>query len=195
MPGKTTAPVCINLVHFGVEDFDLLISWLPAEADLVEWCAAFFRYPLTRAQLERYLERSKEPNVREIFTARADDGQAVGHVEISQIWPHLSSRLSRILVAPDQRRRGVALSMVAQALSRTFDAHRVDRVDLGVSANNLAAIGCYKKLGFAQVGTWPNAIKVGSRSIDVVWMTMTRDRWTDFCGGNNDRLKPKAAQG
>lgn len=185
MPDKAIAPVCINLVRFGIEDFDRLISWLPGEADLVEWCAAFFRYPLTHSQLERYLESSKEPNVREIFTARADDGEAVGHVEISQIWPHLSSRLSRILVAPSKRRRGIALSMVTQALTRTFDVHRADRVDLGVSANNLAAIGCYKKLGFAQVGSWPNAITAGSYSIDVVWMTMTRDRWIDLCSGKH----------
>jgi RimJ/RimL family protein N-acetyltransferase len=183
MLGRAAAPVRINLVCFGIEDFDRLISWLPAEADLVEWCAAFFRYPLTRAQLERYLEGSKEPNVREIFTARADEGEAVGHIEISQIWPHLSCRLSRILVAPGKRRRGIALSMVAQALCRTFDFHHVDRVDLGVSANNLAAIGCYKKLGFAQVGSWQRAIMAGSHSIDVVWMTITRDRWTHIRGG------------
>jgi RimJ/RimL family protein N-acetyltransferase len=182
MLGNATAPVRIDLVRFDVEDFDRLISWVPAEADLIKWCAAFFRHPLTRAQLERYLESSKEPNVREIFTARANDGEAVGHVEISQIWPHLSSRLSRILVAPGQRRRGIALSMVAQALCRTFDAHRVDRVDLGVSASNLPAIGCYKKLGFAQVGLWSNAIMAGSHRIDVVWMTMTRIRWNRSCG-------------
>ena len=182
MPGKATAPARISLVRFDVEDFDRLISWVPAETDLVEWCAAFFRYPLNRSQLERYLESSKEPNVREIFTARADDGEAVGHVEISHIWPHLSSRLSRVLVAPGRRRCGIAQSMVAQALSRTFDADRVDRVDLGVSATNLTAIGCYKKLGFAQVGLWPNAIMAGSHRMDVVWMTMTRDRWQDSCG-------------
>jgi len=73
MPGWAAAPARINLVRFGVQDFDQLTSWLPVEADLVGWCAAFFRYPLTRAQLERYLESSKGPNVREIFTARADD--------------------------------------------------------------------------------------------------------------------------
>jgi len=63
------------------------------------------------------------------------------------------------------------------------DIHGVDRVDLGVSSNNLAAIGCYKKVGFAQVGLWPSAIIAGSHNIDVVWMTMTRDRWNEFCGG------------
>jgi RimJ/RimL family protein N-acetyltransferase len=178
MTGKTTSRACITLHPFGHEDFSRLISWLPTEADLVEWCAAFFRYPLTDAQLERYLESTKQPNSRVIFTARSIGGEVVGHIELSQIWPHLSSRLSRLLVAPDQRRRGVASSMVAQSLLIAFDQYFVARVDLGVSATNSAAIGCYSKLGFRQVGIWPNAIVTGSSTIDVVWMTVTRDTWT-----------------
>jgi len=190
MSGKVKASVRVYLTRFDVEDFDRLISWLPTEADLVEWCAAFFRYPLTHTQLEQYLESSKAPNIREIFTAWTDDGEAVGHIEISQIWPHLSSRLSRILVVPNRRRRGIGLSVVEQALSRTFDVHHVNRVDLGVSAKNLPAIGCYKALGFAQVGLWPNAIVAGSQSIDVVWMTMPRDRWNGSCARGDDPLEP-----
>src|SRR2546429_6994549 len=53
MIGKTTSPVRIALGPFGRDDFDRLISWLPTEDDLVAWCAGFFRYPLTHAQLER----------------------------------------------------------------------------------------------------------------------------------------------
>jgi RimJ/RimL family protein N-acetyltransferase len=67
--------------------------------------------------------------------------------------------------------------MVAQALLVSFDQYRVDRVDLGVSSTNTAAIGCYGKLGFKQVGKWPNAIVAGSCIIDVIWMTVTRDTW------------------
>ena len=180
MMNKTTSKAAVTLHPFGREDFSRLISWLPTEADLVEWCAGFFRYPLTDAQLERYLESTKQPNSRIIFTARSIGGEVVGHIEISQIWPHLSSRLSRVLVAPDQRRRGVASSMVGQSLSVSFDQYFVDRVDLGVSATNSAAIGCYSKLGFRQVGTWSNAIAIGSSTIDVVWMTVTRDTWICF---------------
>lgn len=177
MIARNTSKPRITLHPFGREDFQRLITWVPTEADHVEWCAAFFRYPLTDAQLEKYVESAKQPNSRLIFTARATDGATVGHIELSQIWPHLSSRLSRILVAPDQRRRGVASSMVAQSLSIAFDQYSVDRVDLGVSAANSAAIGCYAKLGFKQVGTWPNAIVAGANTIDVVWMTVTRDTW------------------
>jgi len=185
MLGKPATQVRVSLVRFDSSDFERLISWLPTEADHVEWCAAFFRHPLTHTQLEGYLQSAKQPHAREIFTARTHDGEAVGHIEISHIWPHLSSRLSRILVAPDKRRRGLARSIIYQALTRTFDEHRVDHVDLGVSANNLAAISCYERLGFAHVDIWPNAITVGqqARTIDVLWMTLRRDRWPPSSGG------------
>jgi RimJ/RimL family protein N-acetyltransferase len=179
MIGKTTSTSRIALQPFGREDFSRLISWLPTEPDLVEWCAAFFRYPLTNDQLERYLESTKQPNSRLIFTARStgDEEEVVGHIEVSHIWPHLSCRLSRLLVAPHQRCRGFASAMVAQALSVSFAQYFVDRVDLGVSANNSAAIGCYLKSGFVRGGTWPNAIVTGSSTVDVIWMTVTRDTW------------------
>jgi RimJ/RimL family protein N-acetyltransferase len=67
--------------------------------------------------------------------------------------------------------------MVAQALSMSFEQYSVDRVDLGVSAGNLAAIDCYSKLGFRHVGTWSNAIPAGAANVDVVWMTATREAW------------------
>jgi RimJ/RimL family protein N-acetyltransferase len=167
----------IKLVPFGREDFNRLISWLPKEDDLIAWCAAFFNYPLTHSQLERYLESAKVPNARLVFTACSIEGEPVGHIEISQIWPHLSSRLSRVLVAPDKRHRGFGSDAVREAVYLSFEQHQVDRIDLGVSAANVVAVACYSKLGFAQVGRWQNAISVGSGSIDVVWMTLTRERW------------------
>jgi hypothetical protein len=60
---KTTSHVRIALSPFGSDDFDRLISWLATEDDLVAWCAGFFRYPLTHAQLEQYLESSKQPTL------------------------------------------------------------------------------------------------------------------------------------
>jgi RimJ/RimL family protein N-acetyltransferase len=67
--------------------------------------------------------------------------------------------------------------MITEALFFTFDEHHVDRIDLGVLATNSAAIGCYEKLGFMRVGTWPKAIMAGSHMLDVLWMTITRDQW------------------
>jgi RimJ/RimL family protein N-acetyltransferase len=60
----------------------------------------------------------------------------------------------------------------------SFDQYFVDRVDLGVSAANSAAVDCYSKQGFRIVGKWPDAIMAGSSTLDVIWMTVTRDTWT-----------------
>ncbi|MFM9848872.1 MAG: GNAT family N-acetyltransferase [Hyphomicrobiaceae bacterium] len=166
----------IALQPFGRDDFDRLIGWLPSEGALIAWCAAFFRYPLDHAQLERYLASAEQPNTRVIFTA-FENTNAVGHIEISHIWPHLSSRLSRVIVAPEHRRRGIGEAVVGQALSYSFSEHHVDHIDLGVSASNDAAIACYRKLGFRHVGTWPKAMATTTQVINVHWMTVGRADW------------------
>jgi RimJ/RimL family protein N-acetyltransferase len=174
---KETA-ASVTLRPFGRADFGRLLSWVPSEIALIEWCADFFRHPLDEAQLERYLESSTQPNARLIWAAETGSGDHMGHVEISQIWPHLSSRLSRVLIAPVYRRRGIGSAMIAEALSFSFREHHVSRIDLGVSATNTSAIACYEKLGFKHVGTWPGGIVARAEKIDVYWMTIAQDRWT-----------------
>jgi RimJ/RimL family protein N-acetyltransferase len=121
------------------------------------------------------LESASQPNVRTIFAAVDEWGDTVGHIGISMIWPHLSSRLSRILVAPSGE--GIGGAMVARAAAFSFETYNVDRIDLGVAANDAPAIACYRKQGFAHVGTWLKAIPTETVVIDVYWMTLTRAAW------------------
>jgi RimJ/RimL family protein N-acetyltransferase len=170
-------PPQVTLRSFSHTDLDRLISWVPTQQALTQWCAGFFRHPLDQNQLQRYLDSASQPNVRTIFAAVDQWGDTVGHIEISMIWPHLSSRLSRILVAPARRGAGIGGAMVASAAAFSFKAHNVDRIDLGVAANNAQAIACYSKQGFVHVGTWLKAIPVETDTIDVYWMTLTRVAW------------------
>jgi len=175
--GMSDDAPAVTLRPFERGDFERLISWLPSAAALGQWCASFFAFPLDETQLQRYLDSARQPNSRAIFTARLASGEPVGHVEISHIWPHLSCRLSRVLVAPDCRARGIGGAVVARALADAFETHHVDRIDLGVDADNLAAIACYRRQGFAHVGTWPKAMAAGPDMIDVYWMTLWRAAW------------------
>jgi hypothetical protein len=84
-------------------------------------------------------------SARAIFTALLPSGEPVGHIEISQIWPYLSSRLSRVLVAPDRRRLGIGGGMVSRASAFSFDTHHVDRIDLGVDADKATFINACRK--------------------------------------------------
>ena len=69
------------------------------------------------------------------------------------------------------RRNGVVRGNSAGDLT---SAGHVDRIDLGVAADNARAIACYRQQGFVHVGSWPNAIPTVSGTIDVYWMTLTR---------------------
>jgi RimJ/RimL family protein N-acetyltransferase len=171
----------LALRPFEERDLAPLISWVPTADELVRWSAALFRHPLDEDQLRRHLERARGPDRLEPFTVTRGE-RAVAHVELSMIWPHLSCRLSRVLVAPGERGRGVGRGTVRLAVARGFGRHRVDRIDLGVAADNEAAIGCYRKEGFVHVGTWPRAITVGTRTVDVTWMTLTRSAWARDAG-------------
>jgi len=75
----------VTLHPFDCSDFEQLISWVPTQQALTQWCAAFFRYPLDHVQLQRYLDSAAQPNTRTIFTARDQAGEPVGHIEISMI--------------------------------------------------------------------------------------------------------------
>jgi RimJ/RimL family protein N-acetyltransferase len=170
----TQVPLQVRHRPFDRSDFEHLISWVPTPHALGQWCGAFFNHPLNEQQLRRYLDSTAQPLVRTIFTATTPAGEALGHISTAMIWPHLSSRLSRVLVAPSHRGEGIGKTMVAYAAAFSFETHHVDRVDLGVAADNAVAIACYYGQGFSHVGTWPKAIPIGPEVIDVYWMTLTR---------------------
>ena len=178
MQSLPRTPPRLEFRPFDRQDFDRLISWVPTAGALGDWCASFFTHPLTCAQLQRYLDSAEKANARVIFTAVVPSGEAVGHAEIGHIWPHLSSRLSRILVAPGHRRNGFGGAMVASTVAYSFTEHHVDRIDLGVASENAAAIDCYHGQGFRRVGKWPRAMEVAGKIIDVCWMTIDRKAWS-----------------
>jgi RimJ/RimL family protein N-acetyltransferase len=174
----------IMLRPFNRDDFERLMSWVSTPEALGNWSAAFFKHPLDEDQLQRYLDSANQPNGRTIFTAVTPVGDAVGHVEISQIWPYLSSRLSRVLVAPCHRRLGIGRAMIARAIEFSFATHCVARIDVGVASGNLTAITCYRRLGFVEIGTWKHAMRVGAEMIDVIWMSLTQSAWTSHTKEN-----------
>ena len=60
----------------------------------------------------------------------------MGHIEVSMIWPYLSSCLSRIIVAPGRRGEGIGGAMVARAAAFSLQVYHVAHIDLGVAAEN-----------------------------------------------------------
>ena len=90
------------------------------------------------------------------LVAVADDAVAGWCVALRrQHRQHRSGRIYSLAVAPEQRGRGIAESLLTRAID-TLRAQGVRHVYLEVAADNAPAIALYRKLGFVTVRSMPD---------------------------------------
>jgi ribosomal protein S18 acetylase RimI-like enzyme len=72
-------------------------------------------------------------------------------------------------VLNEYRRHGVGSALLKE-LFLWAKEHQLNRIELEVFSNNLAAIGLYKKMGFWVEGVKKEAVRVGAGYVDLVQM-------------------------
>jgi ribosomal protein S18 acetylase RimI-like enzyme len=85
---------------------------------------------------------------------------------------HHKGNIWGVYVTPAKRRQAVGKRMLQMLLERAAHLDGVEQILLSVSANQVAAIGLYRALGFESWGTEPRALKVGSSFIDEEYMLL-----------------------
>ena len=167
----------LKLIPFTEEHFETLLSWIPSKEFLIQWSGPFFEWPLTTNQLLYYLNRSRETNSStHIYTAILEgyNNVPVGHIEISNINRYeQSAMLSRVLVSPEYRGRGLGDTLVKSALDIAFTSLNLFQVNLFVFTFNTAAIHCYEKLGFQTCYVYPRRCWIGNKFYDAKFMSLT----------------------
>jgi RimJ/RimL family protein N-acetyltransferase len=168
----------VELETFGRADFDRLLGWIGSTEELMLWAGPIFRWPLDKAQLERYLVAAGGPEPSRLIWRAVDGGEVVGHVELNAIErTHRSATLSRVLVRPGLRGRGTGTAMVRRALAVAFDELALHRVDLLVFDFNAPAIACYERLGFRHEGWLRDCRRLGDRYLSSRLMSMLEHEW------------------
>ncbi|HEX3333369.1 MAG TPA: ribosomal protein S18-alanine N-acetyltransferase [Acidimicrobiales bacterium] len=79
------------------------------------------------------------------------------------------AHMTTIATAPDYQRRGIAITMILDAL-RTLRAGGVKHISLEVAANNKPAQSLYRRFGFAPVGVRKNYYPVTGQDALVMWV-------------------------
>jgi RimJ/RimL family protein N-acetyltransferase len=174
------APRHIDLEPFAPVDFARLLSWVPDEVAMICWAGSIFEWPLTETQLEAYLAPTEEhPPTRLVWKALdVASGEAVGHVELNSIDSrHGSTTLSRVLIGPPHRGRGLSRAMVAAVLPVAFDDFGLHRVDLRVFEDNEPARCCYESLGFMREGRLREVSLINGEFVDSLVMSLLEDEW------------------
>jgi RimJ/RimL family protein N-acetyltransferase len=166
-----------------VSDWLLVRPAVPADADaLVALGRAvaseeelWLTYDRSRSDERRNLRGvRRDPNVA-IFVAETPAGIA-GRLSIARNRHPYSPHVAEvgIMVAANQRRRGIGSALMEEAL-KWARAAGITKVELEVFPHNAPAIALHRKLGFEEEGRRRNLYRIGGHQVDAVLMSIQLD--------------------
>lgn len=172
----------LTLKYFEPSDFEQLISWSGDEAFLLQWAGVNFKYPLTKEQLEAYLEDANDIVTSSKLIYKVVDSatnKSIGHISIGAIdRENRSGRIGKVLLGdPGSRGKGYGEQMLLAILKVGFEDLKLQRITLGVFDYNLSALNCYKSVGFMEDKFIPNYIKIKDKSLNLIEMRIVEDEW------------------
>lgn len=131
----------MKLEHFLPTHYDQLINWIDSEDLNALWGATTFKFPLTQGQIQVHCARDRV--IPFIFTI---NGQAAGYVDLYKV-SDSEYRICRVFISPFFRGKNYSTKMLQLVILKAKEC-KCELLHLNVFSHNLAAVSCYKKLGF-----------------------------------------------
>jgi ribosomal protein S18 acetylase RimI-like enzyme len=159
-------------VELSLEPFDeayagTILDWVRSPAELDAWASVAASEP----SLALFREWHTDPDVHPFLLFA--EGRLCGYGEVWEDRAEDEAELARILVAPDERGRGLGrrfVGMLAQrALERGFD-----EIWLRVLPTNAPALACYRRAGFARAHPEEEAGFNEGQPRAYVWMRLPK---------------------
>ncbi len=155
-----------------------ILSWIKTEADMIQWAGSIFSWPLTIKQFREHLKASKAQYPTLYPFGLYKSNKIIGYCEISDYrCNHRSAMLSRVLISPKNRNKGLGKFMLKEILHYGFNELDLNRIGLGVFDFNVPAIRCYTKAGFVLEGTLREYANVGDKYWNCHMMSLLRKEW------------------
>ncbi|WP_121662681.1 GNAT family N-acetyltransferase [Metabacillus litoralis] len=173
----------IELQYFKHDHIQKLISWISTPEFLLQWAGPAFTFPLTKEQIERYIEKANT-DVSDAYVYSVvlqKTGHVIGHISLANIdREHKSARVGKVLVG-DQgvRGKGIGYLMMTEIVKIAFEQLNLHRVSLGVFDFNTSAIACYQKVGFKKEGLLRDCRKMGDHYWSLWEMSILAPEWDE----------------
>ena len=140
----------VHLRPLSDAETDLVLRW---RSDPAVHAQLFAERPPTRQEHEAFLQRLRSTPERVEFAIVLHDGTPVGTIGLSRIDRQQRTAEYGILIGdPAARGKGIAAEASELILDYAFQTLGLDHVVLQVFADNEAALGLYRRLGFVADG-------------------------------------------
>ncbi len=142
----------LKLRTFRDSDADVIIGWIPNEKALRMWSAdRYGAYPIRAEDIRDQYAGHEDSDILFPMTLE-DDGDVVGHMLLR--FPGEDRRTIRfgfVIVDDNRRGMGYGKKLLQLAARHAVDTFGVNRISLGVFAENKPARRCYERVGFREV--------------------------------------------
>jgi RimJ/RimL family protein N-acetyltransferase len=168
----------MKLSPFKQKNIREILSWIKTEADMIQWAGSKFSWPLTQKQFREHLKSSKAQYPTLYPFGLYKGNKIIGYCEISDYRRyHHSAMLSRVLISPKNRNKGLGELMLKEILHYGFNELNLNRIGLGVFDFNVPAIRCYTKAGFVYEGTMRQSAKACNEYWSCQIMSLLKTEW------------------
>ncbi len=112
-----------------------------------------------------------------LFGIRDSNETLLGHVGLYGLnWVARHAEL-RILIGEDVRGRGIGTEATRMVVAYGFERLNLNKVWLGVNADNIGGLRCYEKAGMTREGVLRAEIWRNGRYYDAIRLSILRDEW------------------
>lgn len=166
----------VDLTTLPRDEFaDAMLMW--ANDDAVTHHMVTGHRPTTREQLLRQYD-GYEAEGAVLFGIRSREQGLVGHVGLFTIdWVARHAALRILIGGEGARGKGWGTEATRLCTAYGFERLNLNKVWLGVNADNLGAVRCYEKAGFVKEGVLRSEIFRNGRYYDAIRYSILRDEW------------------
>lgn len=142
----------LRLRPYKKPDAEYIAGWISDEKQYYQWSADRMKdYPLTAQKLNAYYDEMELLDSIWPMTAIDEEGIPRGQLIMRFLDKEKNDlRFGFIIVDATVRGKGYGKEMLQLAIRYAFDILRVQRVSLGVFANNPVAAYCYASVGLKE---------------------------------------------
>lgn len=167
----------VILRGFEKEDLKYLYNWLN-NSEVTCYIFLGDRPAIMERLVENWEKEFKSPNDIAFAVVEKTDGKVVGSAGLYSINFISRSAEFRIIIGePEYWDKGIGAEAAKLLVSYAFNKLNLNKVWLGVNADNIRAVKSYEKAGFVREGVLRQEIYRNGRHYDAVRMSVLREEF------------------
>jgi RimJ/RimL family protein N-acetyltransferase len=176
----------LKLRGFEPSDAEIIVQWIGCEREFRMWCAdQYDHFPIKAEDMVTMYEKRGKTGTFFPMTVVDENDDAAGHLILRYADEFREVvRFGFIIIDDSLRGRGIGREMLRLAKEYAVSVLGAKWLTLGVFANNLSALKCYRSVGFHEAGREVEEFEIFDEKWKCIEMLYDVSEQTTKCEGD-----------